>query len=696
MCFHLRQTLFRCILPLIAWATIQPTSGDTPNPPGPVILMNAAQVRALPPAEAAKKIPVRLRGVVVENDKGGSFTIVDDTAGMFVSSSAGVASGFENHDLIEMEGVTNPGKFAPYLDAQSVRKLGPGKLPEPRVASRDELISGQLDAQWIELSGVVRRAEPRSHGLNLEVDLENGGGRMLVRVSEGDKLRITVDSTVRLRGVCYYQFNNSRQVLRPFMSVPAGEPVVVKEPATTDVFSLPVRAIESLMQFSSGQSNVHRVRVRGAVIHSQPGEGLWIRDGGRALHVLCNAKDLLENGAEVDVFGFLGRGEYGPMLEDAIFQKRGKTTPVPPIHLENAAAALDHDSDLVECEAVIREKWLAADGCRLKLSDGATEFLAVIRTTNLATPSKEWLPGTQVRIAGVCSVGFLTKPLIPGELEPQHFQILLRSPADILVIQPPSWWTSRNMAWLFGTAAAVLLLVVGIIVWIGRRHLREQAIERMKTEAEFSAVMNERSRMAREFHDTLAQGLGAISLQLEVAKRQLPADSDAQEPLGEAGLQTRASLDEVRNAIWNMRSQVLETGDLAFALNGILHSLADRNHLQSELRIVGESRRFAPVVENNLLRIGQEAIANAVKHAGAKRIEVVLKFEERQFGLSVSDDGRGFDLSHPPTSEGGFGLIAMRERAKELNGELDIRTTPGKGCIIKLTMPLPASSLLVS
>ena len=140
-----------------------------------------------------------------------------------------------------------------------------------------------------------------------------------------------------------------------------------------------------------------------------------------------------------------------------------------------------------------------------------------------------------------------------------------------------------------------------------------------------------------------------------------------------------------------MRSQVLETGDLASALSGVLHSLTDRAHLKSELRILGEPRRFAPVVENNLLRIGQEAIANAAKHAQAKRIEVVVKFAEQQFELCVSDDGRGFDPSHPPASEGGFGLTAMHERAAAMNGELRVSSVPGKGSVIRFTLPLTTS-----
>lgn len=693
MRFHFCQTRFSCAVLLAFCASGRLCSAETPSAPASAILTNAAQVRALTPAEALKRVQIRIRGVVVEKDTAEQFSIIDDTAGLYAEISARKVSGFEHFergDLIEVEGVSNPGKFAPYLDVWSVRRLGTGKIPAPQVASRDDLLSGRMDAQWIEVSGVVRRADPVSQGLNLEVNLENGGGRMLVHAS-GSRRTIPVDSTVRLRGVCFYQFNNTRQALRPYLSIPAGEPIFVSAPAATNLEALPARSVESLMQFDPGQSYAHRVRVRGVVIHSQPGEGFWIRGGGRGLHVVCDETEPLKVGAEADVFGFLGRGEYGPLVEDAIFRKTGKTLSVSPIHLNKAAEALNHDSDLVECEAVIQEQWLALDGCRLKLSDGAAEFSAVLRLTNHNGFPPHWLPGARVRVAGICAVSFLTEPLTPGALEPQQFQILLRSPADVVVLQLPSWWTSEHVAWLLGAAALMLVLAAGIIVWISRRHLREQAIERMKSEAEFSAVLNERNRMARELHDTIAQGLGAISLQLEVAKRQLPADSNAQKPLAEAGSQTRASLDEVRSTVWNMRSQVLETGDLASALKGVLHALTDHNHLQSELRLVGEPRRFAPVVENNLLRIGQEAIANAVKHAQAKRIEVVLKFEKRQFELCVSDDGRGFAPSHPPASEGGFGLVGMQERAAELRGELNVSSTPGKGCVVKLTMPLSIS-----
>jgi signal transduction histidine kinase len=178
-------------------------------------------------------------------------------------------------------------------------------------------------------------------------------------------------------------------------------------------------------------------------------------------------------------------------------------------------------------------------------------------------------------------------------------------------------------------------------------------------------------------------------MQLEVVKRKLPANSDARGALEEARVLTRSNLAEARDAIWNMRSQVLETGDLSAALRAILRSFTDGTKTKGELLVRGRVRRLAPVTENNCLRIGQEAITNAAKYANANHIEVVLEFGERQMQLSVLDDGCGFDQENPPPREGGFGLLGMRERADQLHGELTVTSQPGEGTVLTLILPLP-------
>jgi signal transduction histidine kinase len=137
-----------------------------------------------------------------------------------------------------------------------------------------------------------------------------------------------------------------------------------------------------------------------------------------------------------------------------------------------------------------------------------------------------------------------------------------------------------------------------------------------------------------------------------------------------------------------MRLQVLETGDLATALGDVLRLLTERTRAKGEMHLRGRARRLAPLTENNVLRIGQEAINNAVKHAGAKHIEVVLEFAGRQLQLTVRDDGRGFNPEQPPASEGGFGLVGIRERAEQMHGQLGVSSSPGAGTTITLTVPL--------
>ena len=133
---------------------------------------------------------------------------------------------------------------------------------------------------------------------------------------------------------------------------------------------------------------------------------------------------------------------------------------------------------------------------------------------------------------------------------------------------------------------------------------------------------------------------------------------------------------------------MLETGDLPGALSGILKQMADGSDLQTGVEITGRVRRFSPVIENNLLRVGQEAITNATKHARARQIKVKLDFGEKQFRLKVWDDGQGFDPAQPLPRAGGFGLMGMRERAAELKGDLNIQSAVGKGTEIVLTVPL--------
>jgi signal transduction histidine kinase len=232
-------------------------------------------------------------------------------------------------------------------------------------------------------------------------------------------------------------------------------------------------------------------------------------------------------------------------------------------------------------------------------------------------------------------------------------------------------------------------VVSGAVMLLARRRLNEQAHRRAMAEAEFTAILSERNRLAREIHDTLAQGLTATSVQLQLVKIRLGGASEsASHHIELAEQMVRASLEEARNSIWNMRPQVLETGDLVNALKNILKQLSEGIALETHFEVSGRERRLPASIENNVLRLGQEAITNAVKHAQAQQIRVKLEFGEKHFSITVGDDGQGFDPTNPPPSDGGFGLVGMQERAKELKGKLKVRSAPDQGTEISLSIPL--------
>ena len=329
------------------------------------------------------------------------------------------------------------------------------------------------------------------------------------------------------------------------------------------------------------------------------------------------------------------------------------------------------------------------DGVALTLENSGTIFKAILKQPAGIPIRADWQPGSLVRVTGICTVVYDDARPVMGVGHLQSFQILLRSPADLAIEKTPPWWTARHITVVLGLVAVVSLGVSGAILLIARRRVNEQVRRRAMAEAEFAAILSERNRLAREIHDTMAQGLTAMSVQLQLAQIHGQGAPVVMHQHIEAAQQlVRGSLEEARNSIWNMRSQVLENGSLASALEGILKQMADGGGLQTEVVITGRERRLAPITENNLLRVGQEAITNATKHAGAKHIKVTMDFGEDQLGLTILDDGCGFDPGRPRTGKGGFGLVGMRERATGLKAELNVRTAPGQGTEIRLQVPL--------
>lgn len=205
-------------------------------------------------------------------------------------------------------------------------------------------------------------------------------------------------------------------------------------------------------------------------------------------------------------------------------------------------------------------------------------------------------------------------------------------------------------------------------------------------------MLEERNRIAREIHDTLAQGFTGIAVQLEATKRAISADAEqAHQFISKARELALHCLEQARRSIWAMRPLSLEQGDLATALAENLLRLTANTAIQGRTVVQGSAYPLPIETEEQLYRIAQEAVSNAVKYARSETIWVELLYAVDSVRLTIRDEGQGFSLCAPkPLSASGFGLISMRERAQKIGAQFAIAAEPGPGTQVTITIARPA------
>jgi signal transduction histidine kinase len=214
---------------------------------------------------------------------------------------------------------------------------------------------------------------------------------------------------------------------------------------------------------------------------------------------------------------------------------------------------------------------------------------------------------------------------------------------------------------------------------------------RLSRESHRMAVIEERHRMARELHDALAQGITGVIIQLEAAEdaasRHLSEEVD--QHLKRARELARGSLRDARRTVHAMRPSALKNRDLCGALAALFKDMTEPAGMRTSFVQRGHPVKLGPKVEENLLRITQEVLTNAIRHAQAAHFSGRLAFGKRQVRLLLLDNGRGFD---PSISHDGFGLTGIRERVEGMGGRLCLRTAPGRGTAILIRLPGPGET----
>lgn len=671
-------------------------------------LTTVREVRQLTPEEAARGYPVKLRGVITYCAKGRPLRFLQDETGGTYFSGPGrevigeIPESLEPGMEVEVDGVTVPGRFVPYVQRRtaipdSVRVLGRRPLPPPRRVSIGELSDPQFHSDYIELTGVVRQLHHRvmDDAKTTVVWIKVGTNTSTFTVQFFDPRGLDrlpprfIGSRVTVRGVYGSNFNDRRQLVGFRLFVDPERGVTVDQPGPADpLTALPVTPLSALMQFQGEKSDSPMARIAGTVTQVVPARGFYVESQERGVWIEHEAEENLpRTGDRVTAVGFPAFGPWNPILKDAFFSRNGGSTLARPPLIDTAEATSGRfDCRRVAMQGTLLEVFAGMEAPSALVQQAGDTFVVEWIRADAASELRKLRPGALVEITGTClnkrpetrwaafESGPYTALAAPKKV---GFRLLVATPADVKELRAPNWWTPER---IWSALGGVALLATAFLGWniLLRRRVTAQT-EIIRAQAAREAVHDDRTRIARELHDTLEQELTGIAVQLDAANDRLPESP----PAAAAALTTARALlrhtrTEARRSVWDLRAALLEHGDLASALHGTARQL--EGGAEIVFSVAGEPRRLPSVVENNLLRIGTEAMTNAVKHAAARRIKVEIVFSPDDLRLTVSDDGKGFDATRASTLAGGhFGWLGMRERAERIGANLVLESRLGGG-----------------
>jgi signal transduction histidine kinase len=420
-----------------------------------------------------------------------------------------------------------------------------------------------------------------------------------------------------------------------------------------------------------------RVTLRGVVTLVRK-HVAYVQDQTGAIPVSADGLNTLSIGDEVELQGEVRRDLTSVSVVHASIRKLWSGSAPVPVSLSPEQAAEGSFSHwLIDTEGRLLKKTIGQGFLRLTLEGEGQIFGATLElsspipgSTQLAKNVEE---GSILRVVGVCAATATAEKSVGSA-----FSVMLRSTDDVRVISAAPWWNLEHSVWI----ACLVLVLISLFY-----RLRHRALD-----LRFRAIVEERSRIAREMHDTLAQGFSGLTYQLEGIAQELGAPlekTSLERHLGVALQLVRHCREEAHRSIFALRSMTQPDVDLL----ELLVSSARLSHEGQGVKLTGiREGKAAPIADhalNHLLRIGQEAITNALRHSNARRIEVRLSFRRDAVMLKVSDDGDGFDVGAQQNSSiEHFGLVGMRERCKHIQAKLEITSRPGEGCTVLVIAPL--------
>jgi signal transduction histidine kinase len=671
----LRCSLFRTVGELAGQAGALP------------VLTSVEQIYQLSKVEAGLGYSVKIRGVVTIAMEGDAVVVQDATRGISVSFRTPVA--LKLGDFCEIEGVTAPYEFSPYIRATSFKSLGPGIMPTPVHPTWDQLLNGSLHCQYVELEGVITSVESG----RITLLTRDGPIKVKLDAMAPGLPKSYANALVRVRGCFFADWGKQSQQIEVGNIYVSQQSVNVVQPAPADPFAIPTKPIGDLLRFDPRAGALQRIKVSAQIIY-KGNAGYFLSDGNNGLR-LVPAGPLTVNVCEVvEAVGFLELSGPSPVMREAIARRLSLAELPRPRRLDPENLVRDeYDSRLVQIDGVLIGLSSKPDGAVLEMQSGLRRFAASVEGTNEL--ARTLIIGSKLRLTGVY-MGQGGNRVLGRPID--SFQLLLNSTFDIEVLGRPSLWTLKRMLSLMGILVTILIIAVFWIKLLHRKvadrtaQLETQIQKRQQAERQ-RLVAQERARVAHDLHDDLGAGLTEVNMLTSLIKSNAtsPTEKDHYlDQLSEMAVRMVTSLDEI---VWAVNPRNDTIASLASYFAAYAQRFLELASIKCALEIADNlpDYHLDSKFRHEVFLAFKEALNNVIQHAGATTVVLRISVRDQMLIIIVADNGRGISPGAP--GPGADGLANMRTRLSVLDGQCEIESGPEHGTSVRFCAPLSKTSL---
>ena len=679
------------------------------------IITTAAELTRITSRKGPAGRPFRIRATALSQprDRRYSFFAMDETGGTSVFDIREKNEPpFAIGDILVIDGVVEPRHRATpddrFLNANctNVTVIAHGRPPKTKPITTDDIERDDLLATPVSIGGIlvdVRRDEIDPRYALLVLDCSNRMVCAAANFADMDKFfakaKRMIGATVRIDGMLHQNIG-SRAFGRRLISIPKRSGIEMLTPTSDTLFHAPeIGDTENLSP--EAIVALGRRKAIGRVLAVWNDDSLLMRTvGGEPMRVnIVGSPPAV--GDCIEAVGYAETDLFHVNLANAIWRKS------PNLQLPGEAVTHVDIRELLVDESGSRKFRVAYHGRTVHLVgtlqdvayDGRSRRRMIVSANGYAiavdcgcAPDFASTPeiGSKVSVTGVCIADTETWKSNSSIPHTRGMFIVLRSPGDLYVVSTPPWWTPKRLVVVIGT---LVLLIIAIMIWnMSLRTLSERrgrALYRSRiAQAQSELRKDERTRLAAELHDHLAQNLTAISYQVAAAERSRDIDREASaRHLSTAARMLGSSRTELRRCIWDLRCDALDEPDFAQAIRKSIEQVTGDADVEvhTDLRRI----RISDQTVHAVLSITRELVANAVNHGHAKHIRIIGGIADGRLDLAVSDDGCGFDTANAPgLADGHFGLDGIRERLRRHGGEMTIESSPGNGAKVAFWLPV--------